>query len=142
MKLILKKSSIEFRQSYPPGTEIQITPVYSGNYAIGNGYYITLDGIITHLSAYENTETAVSDLIPVTGYSKIKVSNVIDNSYHAVLAFFTNESQTQGTNQLVWSDSSSIEINIPEGSLYIRVGNNTNGGGSQNIGPLVLKLVV
>lgn len=144
MKLVFKKSSMEFRPSYPSGTEIPVTPVYSGTYAIGNGYYLSNGGGIVHLAAYEGKSTAISNLIPVYGYSKIKVSNLVNNIAQAVLAFFADSEQTLGTNPESYSGSSggSIEVNIPANALYIRVGHNTDGSGDMPLGNFQLKLVV
>lgn len=144
MKIILKNSSMEFRPTYEPGTEFVVNPVYSGSYALGNGYYISRSGDISFNENFVGKFTGVSDLIPVTGFSKVKVSNIITNAYAAVFAFFNSEQQTVSSNFFIYSDAEpgSIEVSIPDGALYIRVGANNNTKGYQPLGPAVYKLVV
>lgn len=135
---------MEFSPALEPGDEVEVTPVYSGSYAIGSGYYISSLGAITNLAAYEGKSTGVSDLIPVAGFSKVKVSNLISNQYSGVLAFFSSEQQIYGSNVSVYSgdDPGSIEVSIPEGALFIRVGANADASGEATIGAAVYKLVV
>lgn len=143
MKIILQDSTIAFRPKYASGTETSVTPVFN-DYAIGQGYYMLTNGEIKQKSVYNGTYTGVSDLISVDGYSKIKVSNLVNAPYMGLFAFFTSQSQTTGSNPYVYSgeNGGSIEVNIPSGSKYIRIGNNTTGNGTRPVGDLVLKLVV
>lgn len=120
MKIILKNSTIEMQKTVPPGTEVEVFPDFANSdYPITGGWRINPTATIGQVAAWVN-KSGVSNIYPVDGYSKIKVTGAKGNSYTSVTAFFDNAANTQGSDPLIIAADGDGEVNIPVGAAYVR----------------------
>lgn len=156
MRAIFKNAIVTFKKKLPAGTEVPVVIDYTtGTYkkAAGQGWYITPDGTFRSLEAYYN-KTAISNVIDLEGFSKIRVENILCSSYITHFGFCNSETANKvekgfrytpdfdGVSINNQSILESYEMDIPAGYQYVRFNMNINGGGTVPYGPMRATLIV
>lgn len=133
MKIILTNSKVEMQESMPSGTEVEIFPDFvNSDHPKSEGWYISNAGYLRTNPTYVGKD-GVSDLMPVFGYSKIKITGAVGNQYWASWAFFTDAEDMVGSNSAVFRTAGDYEVDIPAGAVWVRFSQNGNSSG--NVSP-------
>lgn len=130
MKIILKNSTIEMQKNVPSGTEVEFFPDFANSdYPTSGGWRINPSAGLSQVAGWVN-KSGVSNIYPVEGYAKVKVTGAVGNDAIAVAAFFPSSAATSGNYPLIITSDGSGEINIPSGAVYVRFGVSLTGGGN------------
>lgn len=152
MKVICKNTNVVFKTALAPGSEVKInldstTGVINSNAALharGSGYYLNMNAGFTHLDAYDNKETWVSNTLSTEGYTKIKLvasgSVTGINVNHNQIRF--NDAQgyrigladgfyVRRNEETMSAEHPYFVIDIPSNAVNIQFGSNTDGSGYQ-----------